>query len=255
MRIVKPRPLLATGVVAVVAAALLVVAFRHTTTSGGPSIVSSKLPVVACGTTRGVPESGPAHFGRQLAPAHIVDGPQFSYYTDDARQVTPLLGPRGWRCHVLFAADGGVTITLAPPLAAVSDEPSSAATRITAESEPACQGCVYALVCAYIPVATREVGAGLGRCADARRRGARVVWLEGSRASTGPGTDIVRVDRPKVIECGLPATCWHTALIQYRWRPKTGGVASRESCGLTGTAYGICAVRFADSKARHWGLA
>lgn len=253
MSIVKSHRLLGAGAAVVIVMALVVLDARHTTTSGGPAVVSGKVPVVACPTTRGVPESGPARFGRELKPAHIVDVPLFSYYTDDSRQVTPLLGPRGWRCHVVVAADGGVSITLAPPLIAVREEPSTALVRIRAEAEPACQGCVYALVCAYLPTADQLVK-DFGKCAERRRPRTHLTWLVGPPGQQG--TAVARIDRPKIITCGsIAAGCWHSSVILLRSNPKARRSASREWCGLTGSAYRLCSVLFADFRARQWGLA
>jgi hypothetical protein len=175
--------------------------------------------------------------------ATSIPGPASSalaYFSDDVRNLMPVLGPRGWRCHVLEAADGGVKVTLAPP-ASVGMSAMSAI-HVTARTEPACQGCVYGLVCHYLPAAKSQVGGGLNSCPV--RRNAKVTWVKGSPRTTGATDDVLRYVVPGAGQGGV---------VLYRWSHNHGGVAASEACRGDGTAWLLCKPILDDFQARYDG--
>ncbi len=62
--------------------------------------------------------------------------------------------PRGWRCSVLAATNGGTALTTAPAEA-------GAASGMRTWTEPACVGCIYEATCRYFRTAARPLSVGL----------------------------------------------------------------------------------------------
>jgi len=77
------------------------------TGSSPPFIV---LPVISCKTTYGAGSSGEPFVARQLAASASAKG--LSFYSNGLMTV---LGPSGWACEALVAADGGQKLDVFPP--------------------------------------------------------------------------------------------------------------------------------------------
>jgi hypothetical protein len=209
------------------------------TSTGGPLTLSESVPVVSCTTTHGVPPTGAATFRRDLVPTvRGIDPTDFAYYTDDARQIIPVLGPRGWRCHVTVAADGGESFRLS-----TAETSAMNGIAINAQREVACQGCVYSLVCAFIPAAKQQVGGGLGACPTSRAANERIRWIKRGSTPTGGTDDVLRYffkgDGPG------------GGVVIYHWDRAHGGVAATETCSLDGTAAADCGDVLRDFELRN----
>jgi len=81
---------------------------EHAVQSNTP--VLGVLPVISCTTTYGAPPSGTPFVAHQLATTTAVRG--LSYYSNG--RIT-MLGPAGWACSALVAADGGQALAVYPP--------------------------------------------------------------------------------------------------------------------------------------------
>jgi len=68
-----------------------------------------ELPVISCTTTCGAPPNGTPFVAHQLVTNTAVRG--LSYYSNG--QIT-VLGPAGWACSALVAADGGQSLAVYP---------------------------------------------------------------------------------------------------------------------------------------------
>ncbi len=80
---------------------------KQGTGSSPPVIV---LPVISCTTTYGAGSSGEPFVARQLAAASSAKG--LSFYSNG---LITVLGPSGWACGALVAADGGQRLDVFPP--------------------------------------------------------------------------------------------------------------------------------------------
>ncbi len=159
---------LTTALVAVVGMALLILASAvpvaatthgtkkpRTTTTTLPkqSVATTTLPVGACSTSSGVASTGPLWVPTKL----VATVPPTSASTLEFYSVgtATLLGPRGWSCAELTAADGSSSMAVYPPGSA---NPTAAATPVTSPSQLVLAQFDYTahvpgldLVCPYFP--------------------------------------------------------------------------------------------------------
>jgi hypothetical protein len=189
------------------------------------------VPVIACHSSYGVPQPVSA---TTLPPLLTVDLPraaadQLSYYTNDTRTRTPLLGPRSWTCQVQVGADGTTGFDIRPAGGSgANGQPS-----VDATSDSACQGCVYSTVCAFVPAAATQLGYS-GLPCPALGAGTTVDFIKGSAGEAGPVID-------DVIGFTWPTVPTSTrGVVLYHWRPGAGASASEETCNLPATAPDLC---------------
>lgn len=217
-----------------------------TTTSTVPS---SLISVVSCPTTYGVTggSTGTA-LGQtirvKLAPATAS---QLDFYSNDQTSVTPILGPRGWNCRAEVATDGSIGIDVFP--AGESEPPNGpppAGQGVHAISEGACQGCVYAAVCALVSGAAQQLGytqGGLG-CA-ARPAGETLDWIAGSATGNPPVHDVIGFGDPS-----SPPT--NGVVLYDSPTGQVGGLASQESCTLPASEHQLCTAILDNFISRAW---
>ncbi|HVV77428.1 MAG TPA: hypothetical protein VHC43_15475 [Mycobacteriales bacterium] len=210
------------------------------TPAPAPSTAIDKIvPVISCPTTRGVHPHGAAHYETQLAagvsPATVS---QLSYYTDSRRQLSPVLGPRGWKCKAAVGADGGTRIEVFAPGTSPSYH-----LRVDAQAEPACQGCAYALVCHFVAAAKQQIGSGFPRCAETPHVVERLTWVRGP-ATADPTDDLLRFE-----DLYVPSP--RHGVVFYKWTRSAGASAARETCALPPTYAKLCTQIVNDFQARN----
>jgi hypothetical protein len=187
--------------------------------------------VVGCHSSYGVP---PPVSRTTLPPVLTVDLPratadQLSYYTNDTRTLTPLLGLRSWNCQVQVGADGTTGFDIWP----AGSSGANGQPGVDAAADSACQGCVYSTVCAFVPAAATQLGyAGLP--CPALGKGTTVDFIKGSASEAGPVVD-------DVIGFTLPTVPTSTrGVVLYHWRPGVGASASEETCNLPAMPPELC---------------
>jgi hypothetical protein len=143
---------------------------------------------------------------------------------------TPIvLGPAGYDCHALVAADGGVHVRLAPPGAATSGP------AVDVEVEGSCVGCIVQLACGVF----RDAANGSGfTCKTPRPAAERVSRLIANvRAFHDPAG---------VKGSGDPSGGRFAALGAILYVPDRSSFAARVTCTLAARDAGICQDVIAD---------
>jgi hypothetical protein len=222
-------------------------------TQAAAAATGTKVPVVACPTSRGVPGNPATKYPTTLTTrAAPTVAAHLAYYSDNVRSLTPVLGPRGWKCQVQVGADGSAGVTIYPSGASTTSK-----TAITVQSAPACQGCVWALVCDLIPGSAKQVGAGQPACPSTRPKRERVKFESGRPNATGRVRDVVVFqDPPGVKGDGVPSGGHDPAngALLYDWNSQAGGAASLETCTLPAAQFRTCSASVSNFGARNWGM-
>ncbi len=213
------------------------------------------VPVVKCPTTYGYPgeEAGLTLPATITLRANPTVASQLEYYSNDTRTVTPVLGPKGWACRAILAADGSAGISIYPP-----DQPlrgtSAGQPDIDASSAGGCQSCVYIAVCPFAPTAVDHQYpeyASIIHC-PARPSGESVYWIKGSPNSA-------TTDNPDVIAYSNPTTPNQTnGVVLYTvYTSATGGStgsASGDLCTLPSNEHQLCTVILNDFISKDWRM-
>lgn len=209
---------------------------------------SSVLPLVACPTSYGVDGYRPARSPlTKSAPVVPNLGKFLAYYTDTARSLPPILGPRGWECSAEVGADGGWNITIYP-----RGKTTDAPVGVEADGVPACQGCVYSTVCPLIPHAATELGYSGLPCPEAPPPKQIVTWIAGSRNFAASGNDVVSIVDPPGIK-GYVARSggryYAKGILLYSWEQPVPYFGYPSIGGSGGTSATIgCTLPKADAK-------
>jgi hypothetical protein len=189
---------------------------------------------VACPTTRGVPDKPEAKYLSEITPdAPPAISTRLAYYSDDVRSLQPVLGPKGWQCKVEIGADGGSLISIYPPAGLGTGKSS-----LEVRGEPACQGCVYGLICALLPKAARTFDGGA--YADFTCKAAQPAHEQVSNLPGGLRV-VQRVDPVQSILLFRPST-------------SSGAMAALETCGLAAPDNVLCPAIVDDFMTRRWGM-
>ena len=209
----------------------------------------SALSVVECPTTYG---AGRPSYGAVLSETIDVELPrsataELSYYSNDTRTLPPIMGPRGWNCRIEVGADGTTGVNLYPGPSQNSSQ--SHLPTIQAASASACQGCVFANVCGFVPGAAQQLGytnSGIG-CAP-RPVGETTSWIRGSAFETGIIRDVIGFSDP-----GKPSPTNGVELYDYP-TSQGGGSSSSETCNLPDTLRQLCTAILNDFINRAWQI-
>jgi hypothetical protein len=225
-------------------------------------LASSEVPVVECPTEHGIPGTRPAKLPDAISTSLLpADAARLAYYSDETQSLDPILAPRGWACRASEAVDGNATVVAAPSVSDLAElqnsNPTSVpAEAVTADGYPACQGCVYAAVCALVPGAGTQLAYPDLPCSTARPSAESVNWLNGS--PTGSGTAINDVvgfrDPPGVSGDGRPSGGPNPAngVLRYLYGSGQGGRAGQETCTLPATEHQLCTDILNDFVQRAW---
>jgi len=210
--------------------------------------IRAPLTVVACPTTYGIAQARSPIVPERLAvslPVQVAG--ELTFYSDKSRSIEPILGPKGWHCTAIVGADGSTAVSIAPPAERLPLRPT-ASLGVTAYSLSACQGCVYGLVCPFVPGAGQELGyAGVLPCTSAPRREA-IDFLKGSPTNqTTPINDEIAFEDPAGVHGdGTPSGGVNAAngVVLYSFSPRSsggeGGMASVETCTLPRREHAVC---------------
>jgi hypothetical protein len=185
----------------------------------------------------------------KAAPSVAV---QLAYYSDNVRNLTPVLGPRGWKCQVQVGADGSSGVDIYPAGSSPTGKMA-----ITVRSAPACQGCVWTLVCSLIPGSAKQVGVGQPACPTTRPERERVKFESGNPNATGRVRDVVVFQDPAGVKGeGIPSGGPNPAngALLYDWNTRDGGAASLETCTLPKSQFDVCSASVSSFGGRNWGM-
>lgn len=148
---------------------------------------SSNVPIRTCASSYGVStmQSKRAPKSLRETPATSASS-ELSFYSDAKHNLTPILGPAGWKCSASEGADGTSTISIYPP--GVSDPSGTAnGTEETMGVEetmlPACQGCIADLECPVFLNAENQLGYNGQYCPGYVPPSESVRFLEGNAES------------------------------------------------------------------------
>jgi GTPase SAR1 family protein len=248
-------------VLAVAAASATVLDRGAITRIGGAGQHSSTLvPVVTCPASGDFnlgspPARGPA---TKSAPVPPDLGGMLAYYTDPARFIPTILGPRGWVCSAGVGVDGSWSIDIYP-----RGKSPTGPIGVQARG-PSCIGCVFSLVCPLIPHATAELSYP-GQCSGENPARQVVSWIVGSPNFSQSGIDVVSiVDPPGVkgyvassgglyFSRGMLFYYWGQPIYYYGF-PETVGAydALMISCTLPDADSQLCQAAFAVFRQQVW---
>jgi hypothetical protein len=147
---------------------------------------SNDVPVKTCVSSYGL------SFTNRHAPKTLRVKPATSlakdltFYTDAKHQLTPILGPDGWKCSASEGADGTSEISIYPP-GVRNPEGIANGTEETMGIEetmiPACIGCIADLVCPVFLNAETQLGSSGQYCPGNVPSSESVRFLEGDAES------------------------------------------------------------------------
>ena len=160
-------------------------------------------------------------------------------YTDKTGSIT-VIGPRGWSCTALDAADGGQRLSVFPPGATASSSEA-----VVADQTSACAGCTLGQACPLFTAAARAFRASFGRpCPRPRPR------REATRRLGK--TTIAFEDPPYVKGDGVPSGDRFTAhgVVTYL-DPYYQGPSYLETCTMPEVAHSTCTAILDDFVARY----
>jgi hypothetical protein len=244
VRGVPKRAFPALGV-ALLALVVVLPGTAATRLAGPAATTGVAVPVVACASSYGAgPPAGLPVLPRALRPAVAAGvAKMLAYYSNDRRDLDPVLAPRGWDCRVQVGADGTAGVDVYPPGTAPAPS-GSGHPQVQAASGSACQGCVYSIVCNLVPGAGRQLGFAMLPCPP-RTKGEVVTWLSGSPKDVrAPVHDVVGFAEP-----GRDPT---HGVVLYDYRGGQGGSASEETCTLPAGPRPLCTAILDDFTARAW---
>jgi len=177
-------------------------------------------------------------------------GGKFALYSDRYRTVQPVLGPYGWDCSVSVAVDGGLSVTIFPP-----GQSTRGPDLITADSQPACTGCIYDEVCPLVPYAAKIMGYTYLPCNSRRAPGEVVTWLAGSRAYALSGADIIGfTDPPGVHGYGAGSGGHYPArgILRFSWSREGSPSMSVITCTVAPAYKSACPVILGLAAKQMW---
>jgi hypothetical protein len=109
------------------------------------------LPTVRCPVTAGMDGlTFPKWPNRQTVAVPSALAPRLAVYVGGMQRV---VAPRGWRCTVQEAVDGSDVMVVTPRVRSSRE--------VRSWSIPACVGCMFDAVCAYVPREAKAVSVGL----------------------------------------------------------------------------------------------
>lgn len=190
---------------------------------------------------------------------------QLAAYSDDYRDLAPILGPRGWSCSVSVGADGSTGVAIYPPTAATptpGPEGQIAPPLVSAHSNSACMGCIYQTLCPFVPGAATELGYQGWACSNTPPAQETVRFVLGSPTNSPPASifDVIELTDPPGVAgdadgSGGPDTA--EGVILYDSVSDSGTVgqttyASEESCALPASDEDLCGAIIDDFVSRAW---
>jgi hypothetical protein len=198
------------------------------------SLTLEALPVVECPTQYGIADPGPAG---QVKPVSVPGdvAPGLANYTDGLHNMS-VVGPRGWHCSAIDAADGSESLFIAPPGTSSAPSPNSY-TKDPREGIGANSGASaqipFELTCAAMP--------DLGVTSDAEPCPKVPAGEQFTRINH---TTADFIDPPRVLGIGTPSGGSYTARGQIRYSPRPiptmGDEAAEVTCTLPASDASVC---------------
>ncbi len=155
---------------------------------------SNNVPIKLCASSYGL--SGIAgHHGpttMSLKPETPMAN-RLSFYTDEKRTLTPILGPANWNCATVEGADGTSDISIYPPGEMNPGNAPNGTEKTMGIEEtviPACQGCIADLACPVFLNAESQLGYDGQYCPSYAPTTESVRFLEGN-AESGYGVALL----------------------------------------------------------------
>ena len=219
------------------------------------SASSTVIPVVACQTGSGSlfpTASSPRYPATATIAVPPSLGNRLAYYSDSARSLQPIVGPRGWSCSVGVGGDGSTGIGIFPP-GGSSDSPE----QVDAGS-PSAVSSIYGTACPLVPHVAAEIPI-IVPSSCSRPAQEAVTWYSGSPAQTSAGHDAVGfVDPPGIKGDGDPSggAYYARGMLLYAWggAPRVGYGASLMTCTLPGSDSDLCAAILTAFRQQSWLL-
>lgn len=201
------------------------------------------VPVTSCPTTFGGDQASNGQIADQLPLAMTAKtAARLAFYSDG---FVTLLGPRGWSCHGVEAADGGRSLSVFPPGQTdplAGDRLGPGTSGVTAILDYTGHGPGAQLVCSLFPhSAAADLARGIGSCPAPPSR-------EQLERST-PDVVVFR-DPPGVTGAGTPSGGRNVAsgLVHFpQLRPEPSSVpVAKVTCTLPSSTSGLCRAIVAD---------
>jgi hypothetical protein len=205
---------------------------------------SQTIAVRACPTTYGTAQTGPPPALAPIAvdlPADVAA--RLGFYTTETYDVPPVLAPRGWNCSALVAGDGSIGVTVYPPGGTAPQIGVVGKPSVVAQSDSACQSCVWGSVCRFVPAAGRQLGYTDLTCPGAPA-GEQTHWIRGAAGGVPPISDVIGFEDP-----GTPDATDGVVLYNNRGH---GGSASEEDCTLPAAQHALCTAILNRFSAQEW---
>lgn len=212
-----------------------------------PQTAFPAVPVTSCPTEFGAEQSTTPRIAPQLPlAASAATAARLAFYSNG---FVTLLGPRGWSCHGVEAADGGRSMSVFPPGQTdplLAEHPRTDAAGVTALIDYTGHGPGALLVCALFPrSAAAALARGITTCPGLPRR----------ERLERPTPDVVLFhDPPGVKGTGTPSGTHRAAsgLVSFpQVSPEPSSVpVTKATCSLSSPASGLCPVIVADFLAR-----
>jgi hypothetical protein len=208
-----------------------------------PKAAFPAVPVTSCQTVFGAQESPAPRIAAQLPlAASARTAARLAFYSNG---FVTLLGPRGWSCRAVEAADGGRSLSVFPPGQTdplLADHLPTNAAGVTALIDYTGHGPGALLVCSLFP---RSDAAALARGVAACPTIPRREQLE------RPTPDIVRFhDPPGVKGTGLPSGTHNAAsgLVSFpQLHPEPSSVpVAKATCSLPPSTSSLCSAIVGD---------
>lgn len=200
---------------------------------------AARIPVIACPSKYGLPGTPPTRVATaELVPLPTTVANRLDYYSDQARSVRPILGPRGWSCRATVGADQSVDIQVYPP-GGSSRSPGE----VDVRDDAPCVGCMYSDACPLIPHVAAELRYVQLPCPATRPARETVTWVTGSSAFSKAGDDIVSfTDPPGVHGTGTPSggPYYTRGMLMFSWSPGTNSNVSVLNCALPDKDRALC---------------
>jgi hypothetical protein len=209
---------------------------------------SPTIAVAQCPTTYGAGRP-PASPDFPAIPVNLPESTasQLSFYTTDTNSTPPVLGPASWACTALVGADGSTNLTIYPSGGTVPRSGTVGQPSVIAQSDSACQSCVYGTVCRVVPSAATQLGySGSGLACAPTPLGESTYWIRGSANAVYPINDVVGFEDP-----GTPSPT-DGVVLYNKVGPNQNGSASEDDCTLPASQHSLCTAILNDFSAQAW---
>lgn len=210
-------------------------------TPSSPPTVSASLPLVVCPTTFGIPAPAPVPLpaSKTVTVLASVAGELGVYSNDQGTMM--VLGPRGWVCAAMIAADGSGGVVVHPAGESVPAQwaddwnlaPTSGDVAVVGVEQGACFACTTGQACPLFPAADSAWLKAYGRPCPATKPASEAV------DQIAPGV-VAFEDPPAVTGDGIPSGGAYGANGVMTYHPGNPNGSYLETCTLPSSAKAEC---------------